>query len=113
MNKLEIGQVLTVAMAIDSRLGASDESGFRAKVEGWFLALSPSMQLDFAREALGKHYKSSTDCIMPAHLNAMWSAYVACQQDLTTVKAIGSSAKSQGMPEEVRARLVELGLKRP
>ena len=113
MNKLEIGQVLTIAVAIDARLGASDETAFRAKVEGWFLSLSPSMDLDFATVALGKHYKSSTDCIMPAHLNAMWSNYQARQQEMSNVKAIASHEKSQGMPDQVRARLVELGLKRP
>jgi vacuolar-type H+-ATPase subunit C/Vma6 len=113
MNKLEIGQVLTIAMAIDARLGASDENAFRAKVEGWSLALSESMTFDFARDAIGKHYKSATDSIMPAHLNSMWTAYSSRQHEIDNVRAIGSSPKSQGMPDDVRAKLVELGLKRP
>jgi vacuolar-type H+-ATPase subunit C/Vma6 len=113
MNKLEIGQVLTIAMAIDARLGASDENAFRAKVEGWSLALSESMTFDFARDAIGKHYKSATDSIMPAHLNSMWTAYRSRQHEIDNVRAIGSSPKSQGMPDDVRAKLVELGLKRP
>jgi hypothetical protein len=113
MNKLEIGQVLTIAMAIDARLGASDENAFRAKVEGWSLALSESMTFDFARDAIGKHYKSATDSIMPAHLNSMWTAHRSRQHEIDNVRAIGSSHKSQGMPDDVRAKLVELGLKRP
>lgn len=113
MNKLEIGQVLTIAMAIDARLGAADETAFRAKVEGWSLALSESMTFEFARESIGKHYKSATDSLMPAHLNAMWTAHRSRQHEIDNVRAIGSSPKSQGMPDDVRAKLVELGLKRP
>ena len=113
MNKLEIGQVLTIAMAIDARLGAADETAFRAKVEGWSLALSETMDFDFARNAIGKHYKSATDSVMPAHLNAMWTAHRSRQHEVDNVRAIGSSPKSQGMPDDVRAKLVELGLKRP
>jgi vacuolar-type H+-ATPase subunit C/Vma6 len=113
MNKLEIGQVLTIAMAIDARLGAADETAFRAKVEGWSLALSEAMTFEFAREAIGKHYKSATDSLMPAHLNAMWTAHRSRQHEIDNVRAIGSSPKSQGMPDDVRAKLVKLGLKRP
>jgi vacuolar-type H+-ATPase subunit C/Vma6 len=113
MNKADIGKVLAVAMAIDARLGAADESAFRAKVEGWSLALSETMDFEFARDAVGKHYRSATETLMPAHLNAMWTAHRSRQHEIDNVRAIGSSAKSQGMPDDVRARLVELGLKRP
>jgi hypothetical protein len=50
---------------------------------------------------------------MPAHLNAMWTAHRSRQHDIDNVRAIGSSPKSQGMSDEVRAKLVEMGLKRP
>ena len=113
MNKAEIGKVLAIAVSIDARLGASDEAGFRAKVEGWSLALSEAMEFEFARDAVGKHYKSTTDSIMPAHLNIMWTAQRLRQHEIDNVRAIGSSHKSQGMSDEVRAKLVELGLKRP
>lgn len=110
MNKLEIGQVLTIAMAIDARVGAADEAGFRAKVEGWSLALSETMTFEFARDALGKHYKSATESVMPAHLNAMWTAHRSRQHELDNVRAIGSSPKSQGMPDDVRQKLKSIGL---
>ena len=113
MNKAEVGKVLAVAMAIDARLGAADESAFRAKVEGWSLALSEAMDFEFARDAVGKHYKSATETLMPAHLNAMWTAHRSRQHEIDNVRAIGSSPRSQGMPDDVRAKLVELGLKRP
>jgi len=113
MNKAEVGKVLAIASAIDARLGAADEAGFRAKVEGWSLALSEAMTFEFARDAVGRHYKAATDSIMPAHLNAMWSAHRSREHEIDNVRAIGSSPKSQGMPDDVRAKLVELGLKRP
>jgi len=113
MNKADVGKVLAIASAIDARLGAADEAGFRAKVEGWSLALSESMDFEFARDAIGKHYKNSTDSLMPAHLNAMWNSHRSRQHEIDNVRAIGSSPKSQGMPDDVRAKLVELGLKRP
>jgi len=113
MNKSDVGKVLAVAVSIDARLGAADEAGFRAKVEGWSLALSETMDFEFARDAVGKHYKNSTDSLMPAHLNAMWTAHRSREHELDNVRAIGSSPKSQGMPDDVRAKLVELGLKRP
>jgi hypothetical protein len=113
LNKADVGKVLAIALAIDARLGAPDETAFRAKVEGWSLALSDTMDFNFARDAVGNHYKTSTDAIMPAHLNAMWSSYINRQQQINNVLAIGSTTKSQGMPEEVRAKLVQMGLKRP
>ena len=113
MNKADVGKVLAVAMAIDARLGAADESAFRAKVEGWSLSLSETMEFEFARDAVGRHYKSATETIMPAHLNAMWTAYRSRQHEINNVQAIRSNPRSQGMPDDVRAKLVELGLKRP
>jgi hypothetical protein len=113
MNKADVGKILAIAVAIDARLGAADEAGFRAKVEGWALALSSAMDFEFARDALGRHYKTSTDSVMPAHLNAMWISNKQREHEIENVKAIGSGNKATGMPDDVRARLVELGLKRP
>ena len=110
MNKAEIAKVLAIASAIDARLGATDETAFRAKVEGWSLALSEAMTFDFAREAIGKHYKSATDSVMPAHLNSMWTAHRLRQHEIDNVRAIGSSPKSQGMPDDVRQKLKSMGL---
>ena len=113
MNKAEVGKILAIASSIDARLGAADETAFRAKVEGWSLALNETMDFEFARDAIGKHYKSATDSLMPAHLNAMWNSHRSREHEIDNVRAIGSSPRSQGMPDDVRRKLVELGLKRP
>jgi hypothetical protein len=113
MNKAEVGKVLAVAMSIDARMGAADESAFRAKVEGWSLALTESITFEFARDAVGEHYRSATETLMPANLNQMWRNHRNREHDQNNVRAIGSGAKSMGMPDDVRAKLVEMGLKRP
>lgn len=113
MNKFEVGKVLTIAMAIDARLNAADDAALAAKIEGWSLALSESMTFEFARDAIGRHYKSSTDSIMPAHLNAIWISEKHRQNEIDNVRAIGAAPRSQGMPDDVRAKLVKMGLKRP
>jgi hypothetical protein len=110
MNKAEIGKVIAIAMSIDARLGAADESAFRAKVEGWSLALSEAMEFEFAREAVGKHYRSATESVMPAHLNAMWSSYRNREHQIDNVRAIGSTPKSKGMPDDIRQQLKSIGL---
>lgn len=113
MNKADIGKILAIASTIDARLSAADENAFRAKVEGWSLALSESMDFEFARDAVGKHYKTERDSLMPAHLNAMWTSHKSRQHEIDNVRAIGSAPRSQGMPDDVRRKLVEMGLKRP
>ena len=110
MNKAEVGKILAIASTIDARLGAADENAFRAKVEGWSLALSETMDFEFARDAVGKHYKSATETLMPAHLNAMWTSQRSRQHEIDNVRAIGSSPKSQGMPDDVRQKLKSMGL---
>lgn len=110
MNKAEIGKVIAIAMSIDARLNAADENAFRAKIEGWSLALSETMDFQFARDAVGKHYRTTTDSLMPAHLNAMWTSHRLRQHDLDNVRAIGSTPKSQGMPDDVRQKLKTIGL---
>ena len=110
MNKAEIGKVIAIAMSIDARLNAADENAFRAKIEGWSLALSETMDFEFARYAVGKHYRTTTDSLMPAHLNVMWTSHRSRQHDLDNVRAIGSTPKSQGMPDDVRQKLKIIGL---
>ena len=109
MNKDEIAKVLIMAMGIDARLNAADQNAFIAKVEGWNLALANSMTFEFAREAIGKHYASSTDSIMPANLNALWKV----ERDKEPVIAITDGDARIPMPDNVRVLLREKGLLKP
>lgn len=105
MTKDEISKFLVLAMGIDNRLNPADQNAFIAKVEGWFLALSKSMTFEFAREALGKHYASRNDAIMPADLNNLWKT----QQDRIQKPAITSNTESVPMPDNVRALIRDWG----
>lgn len=106
MTKDEIAKLLVIAMGIDARLNAADQNAFIAKVEGWALALSNSMTLDFARQAVGKHYAGSTDSLMPAHLNTLWKI----ERDKQPRVAIDRNDGKLGMPDDVRAKLLEMGI---
>lgn len=116
MNKDEIAKVLIIAMGIDARLNAADQNAFVAKVEGWNLALSKSMPFEFAREALGKHYASSTDSVMPANLNALWRAERDRTSQIAQISEITASRDEnsvKGMPDDVRAKFAEMRLLKP
>ncbi len=112
MNKEEVSKILIIAMAIDSRLNVTDQTLFRAKVEGWHLALSKSMTFEFARDAVGRHYANSNNSLMPADLNGFWRVEVDRVKNQTKTAEIGPSDSKKGMPDSVRVMLKELGLRR-
>ena len=109
MTKDEIAKLLVIAMGIDARLNAADQNAFIAKVEGWALALSNSMTLDFARQAVGKHYAGSTDSLMPAHLNTLWKV----ERDKRPVVAITNNDERIPMPDNVRALIKGMQVNKP
>lgn len=110
MNKQEISQILIIAMGIDNRLNVQDENQLIAKVEGWHLALSKSMTYEFARDAVGRHYATSTDVIMPANLNTYWRVELDKKSNLQIEKSNNSKANSTGMPDTARQLLQDLGI---
>lgn len=110
MNKQEISQILIIAMGIDNRLNVQDENQLIAKVEGWYLALSKSMTYEFAREAIGRHYATSTDVVMPANLNTYWRVELDKKSNLQIEKSNNSRQKSTGMPDTARELLQQFGI---
>jgi hypothetical protein len=112
MTKDEISKFLILAMGIDNRLNPADQNQFIAKVEGWYLALSKSMTFEFAREALGRHYASATDSIMPANLNALWKVELDRKHSENIQNSIESVRnENKGMPDSVRQQLREMGVR--
>lgn len=112
MTKDEISKFLILAMGIDNRLNPADQNAFIAKVEGWFLALSKSMTFEFAREALGKHYATRNDAIMPADLNALWKVELDRKHSENVQNQIESVRnENKGMPDSVREQLREMGMR--
>jgi hypothetical protein len=101
VNKLEVGKILTIAMAIDARLNTSDDNALIAKIEGWYLALVDSMDFEFARDAVANHYQTQTDSLMPAHLNQQWakeSKRLQLEENARLASLEIESARAQRVP---------------
>jgi len=101
VNKLEVGKILTIAMAIDARLNTSDDNALIAKIEGWHLALVDSMDFEFARDAVANHYQTQTDSLMPAHLNQQWakeSKRLQLEENARLASLEIESARAQRVP---------------
>jgi len=73
MRQAEIAVILVLANGHDQRQGIDD-----VRVEAWADLLNqeaPLMDVDFARQFVNKHYASSTEMLMPAHLVTAWKSY--------------------------------------
>ena len=82
MNRAEVVLLLTLAGTFDYRkVGDAD-------VEAWHLALD-DIDLDDAKAAVVRHYRESTDRLMPAHV----------RQRVKTIRA----ERARHQPHEVRA----------
>jgi len=51
------------------------------KVLAWFEVLDKSLELDDAMECVTRHYAESTEMIMPAHVNKIWSLIKSKSQE--------------------------------
>ena len=65
------------------------------KIMAWHEVLDPNMTLDDGLECVTRHYASSTEMIMPAHVNKIW-------------KEIKSKSQESRNMEYVKRMLVEL-----
>lgn len=87
MRQAEIAVILVLANGHDQRQGIDD-----VRIEAWADLLNqeaPLMDVDFARQFVNKHYASSTEMLMPAHLVTAWKSYrrsIVDQPVLTTGK---------------------------
>jgi hypothetical protein len=73
MRQAEIAVILVLANGHDQRQGIDD-----VRVQAWwdlFNQEAPLMTVDFARQFVNRHYATSTDMLMPAHLVTAWKSY--------------------------------------
>ena len=73
MRQAEIAVILVLANGHDQRQGIDD-----VRIEAWADLLNqeaPLMDVGFARQFVNKHYASSTEMLMPAHLVTAWKSY--------------------------------------
>lgn len=83
MKRSEIAQILTMAKAIDDRVTVDE-----ARVLAWEFALYPEIDLEFAKQALGAHYRASERPLMPVHINDPWKAHRRSQSEKLVIERV-------------------------
>lgn len=72
MTETDVAILLALANGHDQRQGTDD-----VKVQAWHSLLeqeAPDMTRGWAKEQINRHYATSTDMLMPAHLVTAWRA---------------------------------------
>ena len=110
MNRAEVLQILAMASVIDPRVSRRTDGEKSAMADAWVGILDHEMPLQFAIEALKKHYQNKSDVIMPADLSVPWKSEKRYRQEKESTARQLESKRGQGMPENVRAELVKRGL---
>lgn len=107
MTPSEVLTVLIAAKAVDDRV-IPDE----ARAAAWCATLNPNMTLDVARRALLHHYATSTEVLMPAHLNRAWQEHLrqVAEAERTAERSRELSGPVSPMPDEIRDLLRNLRL---
>lgn len=85
MTEGEVAVLLALANGHDQRQGTDD-----VKVQAWHALLrqeAPRMPLEWALGRVNRHYASSTDMLMPAHLVAAWRAERAREDGRAAIPA--------------------------
>jgi hypothetical protein len=110
MDAHEAAQLLTAAALLDARLRETDQQMLAMKSVQWSETLSYDMPLDFAHQAVRKHYSSSDVVLTPSVLNQAWK--VERNRQIEQQERRQREA-NQGvpMPDDVRKQLVALQAK--
>lgn len=93
MKQAEVAVLLALANGHDQRHGVDD-----VKVQAWwnlFEQEAPDMPVDFARQAINRHYALFTDMLMPSHLVTAWKSYRQRKRDAAAIP----SGRGTPMPD--------------
>lgn len=99
MMQRDVAMLLALANAHDQRQSIDD-----VKVQAWwsiFQQEARDMPVDFAREAINRHYALMTDMLMPAHIITSWRNYKARRRDRLAIP----SGEGVPMPEWFKAQM--------
>jgi len=113
MNAAEMAQLLGTISLIDPRVSRRDDTEKELMAKAWLVIVGDEVPYAFAAKCAKEHYRVSSEVFMPVNVVAKWKSERERELEKTKAKELGSSPKSQGMPDDVRAKLVEMGLKRP
>lgn len=99
MKQAEVAVILVLANGHDQRQGIDD-----VRVQAWwdlFQQEVPTMTAEFARQFVNKHYASSTDMLMPAHIVTAWKSYRRSMMDQNAI----TSTPGVPMPEWFKEKM--------
>lgn len=113
MNVEEMATLLGTISLIDPRVSRRDDQEKLLMAKAWLVVVGDQVPYQFAAKCAQEHYRNSQDVFMPVHVVAKWKLERDRELEKNKVTELGASPKSQGMPDEVRVKLVEMGLKRP
>lgn len=97
----EAAKVLAIAATFDPRLKPPSPQDARLRAEAWRAALIDAMDPRWAQDAVVAHYASSTEALMPAHLNRAWKSF----REQQAMRKPIERGPGVPMPPEVKAQI--------
>lgn len=111
MTPEQAGQVLAVAAALDPRLRPPSQDDAILRARAWASVIHPWIDATAGQWAVRKHYATSSDSVMPVHVNRICSA---ARQDkdmrLPIEAAVAARENSVPMPDEFKEAIRKIGL---
>lgn len=112
MNDHEAAIVLALATTLDARLTPPSKADAEARSKAWAATLHDEMPAAFAVDYVRRHYSTSTDTIMPAHLNEAWKQHRRVLAEQAEREQL-TRGRGVPMPPEIREQLDRLMRKNP
>jgi len=104
MNPEQAAKVLAIAGTYDQRLTPPSREDAMARALAWSQALRGDMPVDWAQQAVVRHYSDQTTPVMPAHLNTAWRTHRRAEIERTQQAALLATPTGVvPMPAEVKA----------
>lgn len=100
MMQRDVAMLLALANGHDQRQSIDD-----VKVQAWwsiFEQEAADMPVDFAREAINRHYAVRTEMLMPAHVITAWRNYKQRRRDRLAIPSTEGVPMPEWFKEQVR-----------
>lgn len=113
MNIMEMSRLLATVSLIDPRVSRRDDAEKELMAKAWLVVVGDEVDYSFAAKCAQEHYKTSTDVFMPVHIVSKWKQEYRKEAEKRQLEAISDKTGLVGMPDDVRAKFVEMGVFQP
>lgn len=104
MNEHQASVILALAATLDVRMTPPSHADGAARSKAWAATLNSEMTPEFAADFVRRHYATSTETIMPAHVNEAWKVHRRQEAEALEREAL-TSGRGVPMPPEIRRQL--------